>query len=323
MNINQTDSFDGNEPGRQMMILITHISVLIASFVFITLLQFGILAIVDLSLAISYLTSGAFLPLTFLLWILFSWWYLKDGYVDPQGNLIQATDNMWSRKHFADGSTCFTVYQKWGLTYKWERRQGKQIEVQKEKTFMGKDTLNVTIKKVALEMKPKVMYRVWLPRLSAFLQNIEDNSAVILGQLESKINQEVETYASMFASTEQVQQHQQTILDYVLGQVRDKYREHGIDVIEINFDRCDYSAKTQEELNKVLELTAMMEISKGMSQSDAEAFRTVAAAGGKSGVKLNVNRYEANAEFANAMDKIGPTGAILMGLNQSSQGGNK
>ncbi len=319
MNIDETDTIDGNNISRQITIGFTHITVLIAVFMLIGLFQAAIIMISGKeNAAITYLTSGAFLPLTFVFWVLFSIWYLKDGYVNPKANQIQATDNPWARKRFEDGSTCFIVYQKLGLTYKWEQRQGKQIEVEKEEP-LDCELFTITVKHVALEMKLKVMYKVWLPRLSSFIQNIADNSAVVLGQLKIKLAQEVEIYASMFESTDQVRRYQNIILDYALGQVQEKYRQHGIDVVELNFARCDYSARTQEELNKVLVLNAVKEVSNGMTQSDAQAFSTVAAATEKGSIKINVNRHEANDAFLQAMKNMVPAGAILMGM-QNNQG---
>jgi hypothetical protein len=322
MNIEETDSINGNDPSRQMIILMTHVLVIMSAFIGIIGFQFLLFVLSgNRSQGIEFIRSGNFIPIAFLLTALFGWWYLAKGFVNPFANRIQATDNQWSRSQFEDGSTQFIVYQSgFALKYFWERRQGRQVEVEMEKALEC-ETISITIKRIALQIKLRGMYRVWTPRLSAFLQNIENDSVVILKQLKADLNQTVEAYASQFQDTEHVRIHQQTIAQHALNSVQNKYRQYGINLIDIKFEKCDYSDDTQRELNKVLELNAMKDVAVGMDQAEAEAFRTVAAAAGKTGVKLNVNRYEANAEFMAAMEKMGPTGALLMGLN--NQGGEK
>lgn len=319
MDITQADTIDGNESSRQIMITLTHICVLFGGFMMIGIFQAILLEIAG-SNGLMYLTSGAFIPLTFLIWVLLAWWYIPKGYINPRANRIQATDNIWDREYFEDGSTCFIVYQTgFALKYAWERLHGKEVEIEMEKA-LDCEKFTITIQDIALEVKIQGMYRIWVPRLSAFLQNIENQSATILKQLQAELNQEIEAYASTFESTDHVRKHQNTIIRYVLGQVQETYRDYGINLVKLNFARCDYSTETQKELNKLLELKGIEKVATGIQ--DQEKFRLAAAAAGKPGIKVSkeIKEIVMSPATAEALSKMSLGGAIALGLNQEGGG---
>lgn len=315
------DTINGNDPDRQMMVGITHLTVLVGGFLFIGLFQALILAIAGLETqALDYILSGTFIPLTFLIWAFLTILYCYHGFVNPKANEIQATDNIWAREYFDDGGTRFIAYHEFGFKYVWERLQGKKIEIEAERALECEIT-TITIKKVALEMKLAGMWRIYIPRISTFIQNIKTESAIVLAQLQAELNQEAEMFCSTwYTDTDQVRQDQVTVITHLLNKLVGKYQNYGIHLVELSFKKCDYSADTQKELNKILELEAIREVSEKITPENTEAFRLAAAAAGKGGVKVSkdIREIVMTPETAQAIEKMGPAGALLVGLNQNN-----
>ncbi len=321
INIEQTDSIDGDNPSRQATILIVHILCILGISLTTTFFQVLLLLIAGFEeFAKEYLKNGSFLPLTLLLSIPPIWWYLKNGYLNPGANRIQATDNQFSPSQFVDGGTQFIVYQAgFALRYPWERLQGREVTVENQEA-LGTKTVTITIKKAAIEVRVKGLWRVYLPRLSFFIQNIE-NREIVLEQLKSLINQTLEEFcANQCKDTNDARKRQTEIAKHIFDVVYPVYLEYGIELVALNFSKFDYSEDTQKELNKILELEATREVAERIK--NPEKFRLAAAASGKAGVKVSkdIREIKMTPKTAEALSKMGLGGAVALGLHE---GGNK
>lgn len=314
VNLNETtDSFDGNKPTRQITITLTHVSI-ISVIIIMVMLFFGTSFIVSALLAT---------PLVVF--------YLLNGIVSPSQDAIRATDNIFAQTIFIDGGTKYIIYQRLGWKYVWERDQGFEVNIENQDP-LGSRELTVTIGDIALEMKIKGMWRVFLPRLSMFIQN-KKNLDVTLNQMKAFMCQTLEEYCSLTFrddgdtfGVDLVRQSQSQIAQYVLDQVNKEYLCEGIQLTRINFERCDYSKETQVQLNQLIELRAIKKIASSVSGTDdpLEAFRLAAAAAGKKGVTVSkeeqVRTVIMDPKVAEAIAKMGVGGAIAAGLLDASHG---
>ena len=318
ININEhTDSTDGQEPARQLAIAITHLIIVCT-----------IVALTHYLTRFTVMTSAILATLPIAI-------YLNRGLVNPGPNKIVATDNPLSRTQFEDGGTQYIIYQTGlSLKYAWERTSAEEINIENADPI-GSRELTITIDDVALEVKIKGMWRVYLPNLSMFIQNV-DELEVTLNQMKAMMSQVLEEHCAKEYSgqradkqigTERVRQNQSAIIDHVLKTVRPRYLKEGIDLIDLNFERCDYSQETQKELNKLIELRSIQKMADNIG-SDPQAyenFRLVAAAAGKPGVTLkkDVREIIMTSETAESLKNISVGGAIAAGLMDETKEAKK
>lgn len=318
----QTDSLDGKKRERQIAILIVDIGLLALSFILIMGFEYLIFSLAGYSeKAFDYIEN--ILPFTFLVWALAWLGIAQFGFVNPKGNHIQATHNPISPERLPEGGTQFIIYQTgWALKYLWEQKQGPEIQIENEVNLEG-DLTTVSIKKIALEMKLSILYRVYLPRLSSYLQNrVEANGMMdILKQLKAACNQYIEEAASKKTDTEEVRGDQTGILTTMLGRICPEALHYGINILRANFSKCDYSIETQKELNKILEARGIKQIADEMGLDDkGRALELAAVAAGKPGAKVTRTIFEVvmTPEVADAAKAAGPAAAVLFAAGRTT-----
>lgn len=320
MNNEQHDSIDGNDTSRQVTILCIHFVCVLILFFLGAILQGLLIAAAGFpSAAITYLTSWSFVPLNIIFAGVPIYIYLSHGYINPKANTIIGTDNPLSRSQFQDGGTQFIVYQSGiALKYAWERVEANEVDIENQQA-LGSESLAITLQNgIALHFEIKGMWRVYLPFLSAFIQNA-NKKEVTLTQLKSLMNQTLEQICCIYRDSNQVRSNLSVIVKQLFESVRPQYLEYGIELTELNFSKCDYSEETQKELDKLVELQAVSRIAENMG--DPEKFRLAAAAAGKSGVKVtkDIREIVMSPETAKAVKEMGIGGAIATGLHETTK----
>jgi hypothetical protein len=325
MNIRtETDSIDGKAPERQLTILLTDIALLVGSWFLLVGFEWLTLTLArceenEISL---YLQNME--PITLFFWGA-AWIMLAPrGFVNPKGNRIQATHNPFKTECLPEGGTRFIVYLTgFGFKYLWERLQGPELAVENEVMLKGTPT-TVSIKKISLDMEIVFLYRVHLPRLSSYLQNGTEEGGLdgILDQIKSAGNQYVEEASTAKDNTEIVRGDQTDILNTMLARLKPEALQHGINILNANFAKCDYPTVTQTELNKTLEATVISEIADKMGIADrGRAMELAAVIAGKPGAKVTrqINELIMSSEIAEAIRATGPVAAALLAGKANNQ----
>lgn len=323
-NIPNTDTINGSDPIRQMTILTVDILLMFVSWQAIKLFQFLLLTISHKERwAAAYFHGTYYVPVTLAMWaILWITLFANKGIVFVPPNHVQASDNPLNRHLFDDGATQFYAYSNISLTYLWEKKEGMPVSIEKEDSCLGDET-TITIGGIGTVVKISGMWRVYKPRLSAFLQNhIHKGGTDKMWQhILAAINQNVETIAvQLCADSDILRANQDLITSTACTSLLSFTRKYGIELLSLKFQKCDFSSDTQKEMDKTIILQAVAKSAHDLrekAKNDGEeitmerAMELAMIAAGKTNKNISVSRIEMDPATAEALKNL-PGAATLI-----------
>lgn len=323
IDVRNTDTINGRDSARQASLWMSYGIGFLALFfiieeILIALIRLGFGKEASVSFA-PYL-----LPVTCLCigGILAS--FHKLFWVNPTGNKVQATINMLAPGQLEDGGTLFIVYTAgFALKWPWERLNGEEIDIEREKIESTKD-FTITVDQTALTIEVSIAWRPHMKFLSSYLQNGTD----VLKQIVSKCKQYVEEESSEYDDVDEVRANQGTILEKVRIRLQKFADWLGVQIFDLAMSKCDYDSKTQERLNKRIETRIISKMVKDLVKdnpdlSPEKAGELAALFAEVKGVEIKRNILEvvATPEVAKAIENAGP--AIQALLMAKTASGNK
>jgi hypothetical protein len=189
--------------------------------------------------------------------------FKKEFAVNPRGNHVIATNNIFSSKTLEDGGTLFTIYGTgFALKWPWERKLGVEIEIEREEIH-DHDDFTVSCKAGAsLIIKMSTAWRPAVEHLSTFLQSAGHNplNPKVLLQIAAKAQQTFEQLAATYEDSEKLRASQSILLKAVMNELHDFATSLGIEVFDISLKRCDYDANGQKIRDKRAEGKILTEL---------------------------------------------------------------
>lgn len=342
----ETDTTNGRSAFRQISVILTNIVLILASWYFIYFLQWIVISKIanrDDFWNISY-KEGLY---TIINWILFSilWIILQERtWVVVKGNGVLPTVNILFPEFLEEGGNRFICYPAGiSFTFPWEIR-GTVVDVEKEEieTTPSDDPHTIIARSISLEIRVALMYRIYLPALSKFLQIIThfDDFQKNIRFLLQRAEQEVEGLCTnaveitnqlyncnltvsdgqKFLSIEDVQRQQTLILDIVHYMIIPEAHELGVHPVKLVFEKCDLPKDLQASLNKqrvaetVKAIAMEIFVSGNGTVKMDDAMSLAAQMAGVDGFKRDhtVFEFRASEELSSALGSAGPVIAEIL-----------
>lgn len=327
----KADTIDGKSIERQFIIAIFY---LISPFIIFPLVTAFVIEALNFGFGLDEETVRPFVNIVFFLLIggsvIFALTKENLGYVVVnKGNHIKPSISLFLTPKLKGGGTRFTVYYTgFALKFPWEKIQDDEIHIEKERHVQF-ELFTVTIGNTSLEM---IISMAWRPHqifLSSFLQNgSEEDVKKLLKQLEAKAHQIIEGYVSStrYKNADEVRKDQENIAEYTKGRLKIFADYLGIEIFDISFSKCDFSATTQTQMNKLKETEVVTKIArklKGLGMDAAQAGVQAAVMANISNAKIGHHIIEIKAHEDVVAIAKGISPSVPKIIDKLEKGGKK